>query len=73
MKNHHHTQEQLFQLGQVVATCGVSADVPAERQLISLCHKFLRLMIFWQHGHRGRVRAIARAIAMRTDVREFGT
>jgi hypothetical protein len=38
-----------------------------------LCHKFLRLMIFWQHGHRGRVRAIARAIAMRTDVMEFGT
>jgi ABC-type polar amino acid transport system ATPase subunit len=27
----------------------------------------------WQHGQRGKARAIARAMAMRMDVMEFGT
>ena len=42
-------------------------------QLILLCHKFFRSKICWQHGQRGSVREIARAMAMRTEVIEFGT
>ena len=41
--------------------------------LILLCHKFFRSKICWQHGQRGSVREIARAMAMRTEVIEFGT
>ena len=41
--------------------------------LVLLCHKFFRSKICWQHGQRGSVREIARAMAMRTEVIEFGT
>ena len=41
--------------------------------LLLLCHKFFRSKICWQHGQRGSVREIARAMAMRTEVIEFGT
>jgi hypothetical protein len=41
--------------------------------LVLLCHKFFRTKICWQHGQRGSVREIARAMAMRTEVIEFGT
>ncbi len=36
MTDHHHMQTTLFQLGRVVATCGVSAEVAADRQLTCL-------------------------------------
>jgi hypothetical protein len=42
-------------------------------QIVLLCHKFFRSKICWQHGQRGSVREIARAMAMRTEVIEFGT
>ena len=45
----------------------------AKYPLVLLCHKFLRSKVCWQHGHRGSVREIARAMAMRTEVIEFGT
>jgi len=41
--------------------------------LVLLCHRLRRRVWHWQHGHRGSVRAMARAIATRTDVIEFGT
>jgi hypothetical protein len=41
--------------------------------IVLLCHKAVRRMVCWQHGQRGRVREIARAIAMRTDVIELAT
>ena len=41
--------------------------------LILLCHKFIRLAARWQHGQRGSVLAMMRAIATRTDVMEFVT
>jgi hypothetical protein len=41
--------------------------------VVLLCHKFFRSKICWQHGQRGSVREIARAMAMRTEVIEFGT
>jgi len=40
--------------------------------LVLLCHKFVRRSVRWQHGQRGRERARIRAIAMQTDVIEFG-
>jgi hypothetical protein len=43
------------------------------RPLVLLCHKFIGRVVHWQHGHRGRVRLMARAIVIRTDVIEFGT
>jgi len=43
------------------------------RLLVLLCHKFFRSKICWQHGQRGSVREIAQAMAMRTEVIEFGT
>lgn len=39
--------------------------------LILLCHKVMRRVVCWQQGQRGSVRAMARAIATRTDVMEF--
>ena len=42
-------------------------------RLILLCHKFVCCVVRWQHGQRGKARAIARAMAIRTDVIEFGT
>ena len=39
--------------------------------LVLLCHKFMRRVVCWQQGQRGSVRAMARAIATRTDVMEF--
>jgi hypothetical protein len=41
--------------------------------LFLLCHKFIRLAARWQHGQRGSVLAMMRAIATRTDVMEFVT
>jgi hypothetical protein len=41
--------------------------------IILLCHKFALRVIRWQQGHRGSVRAMARAMATRTDVIEFAT
>jgi len=41
--------------------------------LILLCHKLRRRVWRWQHGHRGKLRAMARAMATRMDVIEFGT
>jgi len=41
--------------------------------LILLCHKTILRVSRWQHGQRGRVLAMARAIATRTDVIEVGT
>ena len=41
--------------------------------LVLLCHKFVCCMVRWQHGQRGKARAIVRAMAIRTDVIEFGT
>ena len=40
----------------------------ASTLLVLLCHKFILRVIRWQQGQRGRVRAMARAIATRTDV-----
>jgi hypothetical protein len=54
----------------MVAEAGVA---PAKASLFLLCHKFFRSKICWQHGQRGSVREIARAMAMRTEVIEFGT
>jgi hypothetical protein len=53
----------------------ISTLAPAffDLALILLCHKFFRSKICWQHGQRGSVREIARAMAMRTEVIEFGT
>jgi len=45
----------------------------SDNLLLLLCHKLARLIFRWQHGHRVRVRAMARAITTRTDVIEFGT
>ena len=47
--------------------------LPYRILLILLCHKFMCCMVRWQHGQRGKARAIARAMAIRTDVIEFGT
>ena len=41
--------------------------------LVLLCHRLNRPDSRWQHGQRGRVRAMARAMATRTVVMEFGT
>ncbi len=41
--------------------------------LFLLCHKFVDRVPRWQQGHRGRMRLMARAIVIRTDVMEFGT
>jgi len=41
--------------------------------IVLLCHKLRRRPWRWQHGHRGMLRAMARAIATRTDVIELGT
>ena len=41
--------------------------------LVLLCHKFMCCVVRWQHGQRGKARAIVRAMAIRTDVIEFGT
>ena len=41
--------------------------------LILLCHKSTWRVWRWQHGHRGMLRAMARAIAPRMDVIELGT
>ena len=41
--------------------------------LILPCHKYWRSKVRWQHGQRGSVREIARAMAIRKDVIEFGT
>ena len=41
--------------------------------LVLLCQKRVRRVMRWQHGQRGRMRLMVRAIAMRTDVIEFGT
>ena len=43
------------------------------KALILLCHKVILRVARWQHGQRGRVLAMARAIATRTDVIEVGT
>ena len=40
--------------------------------LVLLCHKTILRVSRWQHGQRGRVLAMARAIATRTDVIEVG-
>ncbi len=40
-------------------------------RIVLLCHKFMRRVVCWQQGQRGSVRAMARAIATRTDVMEF--
>jgi hypothetical protein len=45
----------------------------SETPLVLLCHKLKRSVVRWQHGHRGMLRAIARAMARRTDVIEFRT
>ena len=44
-----------------------------ESGLILLCHKFAVRVVRWQQGHRGSVRAMARAMATRTEVIEFAT
>ena len=41
--------------------------------LVLLCHKFVLRVMRWQQGQRGRVRAMARAIATRTEVIELVT
>jgi hypothetical protein len=41
--------------------------------LILLCHKFALRVVRWQQGHRGSVRAMAWAMATRTEVIEFAT
>jgi hypothetical protein len=41
--------------------------------LILLCHKRVWRVVRWQQGQRGRLRAMARAIVILTDVIEFGT
>ena len=47
-------------------------DPDQDEHLILLCHKTILRVSRWQHGQRGRVLAMARAIATRTDVIEVG-
>ncbi len=74
MPDNARTVPVTFQLGPQTAT---ALEDPATRarveRLILLCHKLRWCLWCWQHGHRGMLRAMARAIATRTDVIEFGT
>jgi hypothetical protein len=45
----------------------------SDRHSVLLCHKFLFRVLRWQHGQRGKLRAMARAMAIRMEVIEFGT
>jgi hypothetical protein len=49
------------------------AGADALRSLFLLCHKMRRRVLRWQQGHLWMVRAMARAMATRTDVMELGT
>ena len=63
----------------LIGTDAICAEViargvgEAANALVLLCHKFARRMARWQHGQRGRVRAMARAMTTRTDVIEVRT
>jgi hypothetical protein len=63
----------LLTQGGTIATSDFILGGSASIALVLLCHKFFRSKICWQHGQRGSVREIARAMAMRTEVIEFGT
>jgi hypothetical protein len=41
--------------------------------IVLLCHKSDRRVMRWQQGQRGRTRAIARAMTVRTEVIEVAT
>jgi hypothetical protein len=49
------------------------AGPDAGAALVLLCHKISLRVPRWQHGQRGSARAMARAIATRTDVMELVT
>ena len=50
-----------------------SRTADQDNVVVLLCHKTILRVSRWQHGQRGRVLAMARAIATRTDVIEVGT
>jgi CheY-like chemotaxis protein len=59
----------------VVVVTGYDGQAPQAnlRGLVLLCHKFALRVVRWQQGHRGSVRAMAWAMATRTEVIEFAT
>ena len=62
---------------QATVITGEDDEVGAKQgrlaSVVLLCHKLMCRVVRWQQGHRGSVRAMAQAIATRTDVMEFAT